>query len=111
MFISKLALEHLSDTFRLLSQCFQYPRKPVVTYLSQSLLGELAWHLQNLPSSPRLNNSLVELEDSIRSHLSSVSLEDWQVEYTGLFIYAASAIMKDLAMSHHMTSTQADISR
>ena len=91
--MSKLALNHLSDTFRLLSQCFHYPRQPVVTYLSQSLLGELARHLQNLPFSPGLNTSLVKLENDIWSHLSRASLEDWQVEYTGLFIYAANGIV------------------
>ena len=91
--MSNLALNHLSDTFQLLSQCFHYPRQTVVTYLSQSLLRELARHLQNLPSSPRLNGSLVKLENAIWSHLNGASLEDWQVEYTGLFIYAASGIV------------------
>jgi len=56
--MDKSALNHVSDTFCLLSRCFHYPKQPAIVYLSQALFNELAWHLQNLPSSPRLNENL-----------------------------------------------------
>ncbi len=93
MFTSKVTFKYLSDMLLLLSQCLQYPRQPIVNYLGQSLIRELGLHIQNLPPSSGLNHSLKELEISIRSHLANASLEDWQIEHTGLFIYAAKGIV------------------
>jgi thiosulfate reductase/polysulfide reductase chain A len=87
--MEKAVLGHASDAFLLLSRCFHYPQQPAITYLRQDILDELALHLQYLPSSQRLKDSLEKLRHATWSYLSSASLEDFQVEYTGLFIYAA----------------------
>ena len=81
-------IEHLSEIFKLLSQCLKYPAQSDINYLSKSFFAEITIHLQYLPSAPGLNNSFMELRQSISPILSNDGLEDLQIEYTGLFIYA-----------------------
>jgi len=89
--LKKAALiEHLSEIFRLLSQCLKYPAQSDINYLSKSFLSEIDILLRKLPSSPGLNNSLAELRQSISPILSNAELEYLQTEYTGLFIYAGN---------------------
>ena len=77
------ALTHASHLFRLLATGFRYPTQPAFEYL-KSLAGELTLHWQGLCSTPVQDESLKDLGQK----LAATSLEDWQVEYTGLFIYA-----------------------
>ena len=83
-------IEHLSEIFRLFSQCLKYPAQSDINYLSKSFLSEIDILLRKLPSSPSLNNSLAELRQSISPILSNAELEYLQTEYTGIFIYAGN---------------------
>ena len=74
--------------YKILSTCFQYPDKDSVTYLKESVTKDLNECLRGLPYGDEMRTAYDSLVSVIRSQISTFTLEDLQVEYTGLFITA-----------------------
>jgi DMSO reductase family type II enzyme chaperone len=75
-----------SKIYKILSTCFLYPDETVFAYLREGMWGNLGGCVRNLPHGKVLKKPYKFLLTVLKNRLPNLSLEDLQVEYTGLFI-------------------------
>lgn len=80
--------DHRSKIYMILSTCFQYPDEHSFSYLSEEIIEDLNRCLRHLPYGKTLRNAYDDLVSVLEDQVSTLTLEDFQVEYTGLFITA-----------------------
>lgn len=81
-----------SEVYKILSVCFQYPGQDFFRYVKGNLLKDLNSSLTKLLFSENLESTYELFQPVLRARLAKCSLDDLQVEYTGLFIYAGDAL-------------------
>jgi thiosulfate reductase/polysulfide reductase chain A len=74
--------------YKILSSCFQYPDEDSIAYIKEGMTKDLDEYLRHLPFGDLLRKAYDSLVSVITNRTSTLSLEDLQVEYTGLFITA-----------------------
>ena len=84
--VSLLALR--SKVYKILSTCFQYPDEHSFAYLREEMTKDLKKCLKVLTYGNVLIKAYDTLVLVLEDRISTLSLEDLQVEYTGLFITA-----------------------
>jgi len=78
-----------SRIYKILSHCFCYPDENFLNYAKADLPKELEASFDKLPYNKYLRKSYESFRVALQQ-VKALSLEDWQVEYTGLFIYPSS---------------------
>jgi len=77
-----------SKVYKILSLCFCYPDQNFFRYAKGDLLKDLESSLRKLPYEKELKKSYDLFESALVQQLARFSLEELQVEHTGLFIYS-----------------------
>ena len=76
-----------SALYKIFSRCFCYPDQNFVHYARGDLLKDLESSLRELPYTGDMKRTSEFFQSALIEQWARLSLEDWQVEYTGLFIY------------------------
>ena len=77
-----------SKIYKILSRCFCYPSEDLFHYARMDLLTDMEKSLKKLPYGKNIKREYETFRTVLLEKIDKFSLDDLQVEYTRLFIYA-----------------------